>query len=49
MSNAAANVREDEVLVELRIMLEDLVMFHGLKANAETIFKADDLRQAAGL
>ena len=47
MSNAAANVREDEVLVELRIMLEDLVMFHGLKANAETIFKADDLRQAA--
>ena len=42
-----ANVREDEVLVELRIMLEDLVMFHGLKANAETIFKADELRQAA--
>jgi hypothetical protein len=47
MSNAMANVREDEVLVELRIMLEDLVMFHNLKANAETIFKADDLRQAA--
>jgi hypothetical protein len=47
MSNATANVREDEVLVELRIMLEDLVMFHGLKANAETIYKADDLRQAA--
>ena len=47
MSNGVANVREDEVLVELKIMLEDLVLFHGLKANAQTIFNADDLRKAA--
>ena len=47
MSNAVANVREDEVLVELRIMLEDLVLFHSLKADAKTIFKAKDLREAA--
>ena len=47
MSNAVANVREDEVLIELRIMLEDLVLFHSLKADAKTLFKADDLRQAA--
>ena len=47
MSNAVTNVREDEVLVELRIMLEDLVLFHSLKANSETIFKAADLRKAA--
>ena len=47
MSNTVANCREDEVLVELRVMLEDLVLFHGLKANRETIFSADDLRAAA--
>ena len=47
MSNAVANVREDEVLIELRIMLEDLVLFHSLKADAQTLFKAEDLRQAA--
>ena len=47
MSNGVANVREDEVLVELRIMLEDLVLFHSLKADAKTIFNANDLRQAA--
>ena len=47
MSNAVANVRENEVLIELRIMLEDLVLFHSLKADAKTLFKADDLRQAA--
>ena len=47
MSNAVANVREDEVLIELRIMLEDLVLFHSLKADAQTLFKAEDLRKAA--
>ena len=47
MSNGVANVREDEVLVELKIMLEDLVLFHGLKGDAKTIFNADDLRKAA--
>ena len=47
MSNAVANVREDEVLVELRIMLEDLVLFHSLKADSKTIFNAKDLREAA--
>ena len=47
MSNAVANVREDEVLVELRVMLEDLVLFHSLKADAKTIFNAKDLREAA--
>ena len=47
MSNAVANVREDEVLVELRIMLEDLVLFHSLKADTQTLFKAGDLRKAA--
>ena len=47
MSNAVANVREDEVLVELRIMLEDLVLFHSLKADSKTIFNSKDLREAA--
>ena len=47
MSNGVANAREGEVLVELRIMLEDLVLFHSLKADPKTIFNADDLRMAA--
>ena len=47
MSHAVVNVREDEALVELKIMLEDLVMFHGLKADKTTLFAAKDLRQAA--
>ena len=47
MSNTLADCREDEVRVTLRVMLEDLVLFHGLKANSETIFSAADLRTAA--
>ena len=47
MSHAVVNVREDEALAELKIMLEDLVMFHGLKADKTTRFTAKDLRQAA--
>ena len=47
MSNTLADCREDAVLVTLRVMLEDLVLFHGLKANSDTIFNADDLRAAA--
>ncbi len=47
MSHAVVNVRETEALVELKIMLEDLVMFHGLKADKTTRFAAKDLRQAA--
>ena len=34
-------------MITLRVMLEDLVLFHGLKANSDTIFNADDLRAAA--
>ena len=47
MSNTLADCREDAVMVTLRVMLEDLVLFHGLKANSDTIFNADDLRAAA--
>ncbi|MDC0050350.1 hypothetical protein OAJ79_01830 [Verrucomicrobia bacterium] len=47
MSNTLADCREDTVMVTLRVMLEDLVLFHGLKANSDTIFNADDLRAAA--
>ena len=31
----------------MRVMLEDLVLFHGLKANSDTIFSAADLLVAA--
>ena len=40
MSHAVVNVREDEALAELKIMLEDLVLFHGLKADKTTRFTA---------
>ena len=47
MSHAVVNVREGETLAELKIMLEDLVMFHGLKADKSTRFSAKDLRAAS--
>ncbi len=47
MSHAVVNVREHEALAELKIMLEDLVMFHGLKADKETRFASKDLQAAA--
>lgn len=47
MSTATVNVRDEEALAELRIMLEDLVLFHGLKADAQTRFSPADLQKAA--
>ncbi len=47
MSHAVVNVREGETLAELKIMLEDLVMFHGLQADKSTRFSAKDLRAAS--
>ena len=48
MSTTTVNVRTDEVLIEMTVMLEDLVMFHSLKADANTTFSAPHLRTAAG-
>lgn len=42
-----ADCQPDKVLVEMRVMLEDLVMFHELKPDEQTIYSAEDLRAAA--
>ena len=48
MSTTTVNVRTNEVRIEMTVMLEDLVMVHSLKADANTTFSAPDLRTAAG-
>ena len=47
MSNTLADCQPDRVLVEMRVMLEDLVLFHGLKPDNDTVYSAEDLRAAA--
>ena len=47
MSAAAVNAQPDEILVNLKIMLEDLVMYHGLQSGANERFSHADLTRAA--
>jgi hypothetical protein len=47
MSAVAVNVQEDRVLANMKIMLEDLVMYHDLQTGAEQYFAAEDLKHAA--
>lgn len=48
ISTTTVNVRTNEVQIEIAVMLEDLVMFHSLKPDANTTYSAPDLRTAAG-
>jgi hypothetical protein len=47
MSAVAVNVQAEQVLANMKIMLEDLVMYHGLQAGAEQRFASEDLKHAA--
>ena len=47
MSAAAVNVKTDQILVNLKIMLEDLVMYHNLQTGPDERFSHADLVQAA--
>ena len=47
LSSAIVEVREDELIVDLEIMLEDLVMYQSLAADGEMRYSAGQLRQAA--
>ncbi len=47
MSAAAVNVKEDRILINLKIMLEDLVMYHNLQTGSDDRFSHADLVQAA--
>jgi hypothetical protein len=49
VSSVAVNVREDKVLANMKIMLEDLVLYHQLTAGPEQRCAADDLKQAADI
>ncbi len=47
LSSAIVEVREDELVVDLEIMLEDLVMYQSLAADGEMRYPAEQLLQAA--
>ena len=47
LSSTIVNVHANRIDVEIEIMLEDLVLFHQLKANGEMNYAADDLKSAA--
>lgn len=47
LSSAIVEVREDELVVDLEIMLEDLVMYQSLAADGEMRYPAELMLQAA--
>ena len=47
MSAVAVNMQKDKILANMKIMLEDLVMYHGLQAGEDQRFAMADLKQAA--
>lgn len=47
LSSALVDIREGEIVVELQIMLEDLVLYHRLKALSDRGYSASDLETAA--
>lgn len=47
LSSVVVDVREDHVQADMQIMLEDLVLYHGLDADANYVYSASDLRAAA--
>ena len=47
LSSAIVDVQQKQILVEMEIMLEDLVLYHRLRANGEMKFAAEDLLEAA--
>ncbi|MGA0436807.1 MAG: hypothetical protein ACO3PO_04480 [Limisphaerales bacterium] len=49
LSTAVADIYPDHLQVELRILVEDLVLFHQLKANGEQTVSREDLTTASEL
>lgn len=47
MSAAVINVQDQKVTADLRIMLEDLVLYHELACDKDLRYSASDLKQAA--
>ena len=47
LSSAIVNIEERQLQVELQIMLEDLVLYHALKADERNLYSSQDLLTAA--
>ncbi|HAC92798.1 MAG TPA: hypothetical protein DCF63_19520 [Planctomycetaceae bacterium] len=47
LSSAMVDVHESHLQVELQIMLEDLVLYHGLKADGQQVYSSEDLLSAS--
>lgn len=47
LSSTIVDIQEDKLLVDMEIMLEDLVLYHGLTADGEMKFSAASLLEAA--
>ena len=47
LSTVVANVETNQVKVEMKILVEDLMLFQNLQPNDQQILPADDLRQAS--
>ncbi|MBP87450.1 MAG: hypothetical protein CMJ64_12120 [Planctomycetaceae bacterium] len=47
LSSAIVDVKRDRIVADLQIMLEDLVLYHELKAGGDYQYSAEDLRSAA--
>ena len=47
LSSAILDVHEEHITADIQIMLEDLVLYHGLSADADYRYSADELRKAA--
>ncbi len=48
LSTAVADIYPDRVEVELRILVEDLVLYQELQANGDQVVSKSDLIRAAG-
>ena len=47
LSSVIIDVKKDKLVADLRILLEDLVLYHGLKADDSQRFGAESLKKAA--
>lgn len=47
LSSAVVDVRDNRVEADLQVMLEDLVLYHELDADANYVYSSSDLRSAA--
>lgn len=47
LSTVVANIETNQVTVEMKILVEDLVLFQGLQPDEEQVLSAEDLRTAS--